>query len=142
MQVDASLAPLVNMYACDGEAAQTWTLQANGQMQSRAAGPTGAPLCLTATATLPSACTNVWGRPLADGSWAVTMVNNGAENTTVTCGPECIAFMNMTGGGQVQVRDLWAHAIVGVLSGPTAGWTWNATVPGDGGSAMFRFIPQ
>jgi len=48
--------------------------------------------CLTAQpAPPPSACTNVWARPLASGSTALGWINNGGADVNVTCDSACLA---------------------------------------------------
>ena len=78
--------------------------------------------------------TNIWARPLADRSWAVVLVNTHANATLVECGPACLAAMNLS---VFRARDLWRHAWLGAFQG-----SFSSTVPGNGASAVFRFVPQ
>ncbi len=125
------------MPRCAGGDNQKWVLTSDGRLQSVQTGVPFAPLCLSALQST-GLCSNIWARPLYDGSWAVTMVNNGDDNATVTCDGACFAFMNVTGASSVAVRDLWAHAVVATLQPP---YTFSSEVQGQGGSSIFRFIP-
>jgi hypothetical protein len=99
-------------------------------------------LCLTATAasTNTSECTNVWTRPLSDGSFALAMANNGDGALVVTCDAACFETSNVTRAAPngVRVRDLLAHADLPTLSPP---YTFSATVAGMGGGAAFKLTP-
>eukprot|EP00008_Paramoeba_atlantica_P008503 CAMPEP_0201487046 /NCGR_PEP_ID=MMETSP0151_2-20130828/11052_1 /ASSEMBLY_ACC=CAM_ASM_000257 /TAXON_ID=200890 /ORGANISM="Paramoeba atlantica, Strain 621/1 / CCAP 1560/9" /LENGTH=369 /DNA_ID=CAMNT_0047871971 /DNA_START=94 /DNA_END=1203 /DNA_ORIENTATION=- len=80
--------------------------------------------------------TNIWGRSLMSGSWAVVFLNNEKQVTSITCDSSCFAQMNL--GNTVAVRDLWAHTNNGTTS--TESYTvYN--VPPTGGSVMVRFDP-
>lgn len=126
--------PEVEVWTCNGGRNQQWDATADGLLRSR-----GAPLCLAAVTPDPTACTNVWGRPLADGSVALVAVNNAPSPQAVSCGPACFAALNVTAAARgLAVRDLWAHAANGTLAPP---FTWTAVVPGDGGSVMVRLTP-
>ena len=76
-----------------------------------------------------SACQQIWGRPLADGSWAMCAVNYDVLPATITCDGGCFGAMGMLSGA---VRDLWAHQDIGNFS------TLPIAIGGDGGSRMFR----
>lgn len=56
---------------------------------------------LTATAG-----TNVWGRPLSDGSWAVVFINNNANAQNITCDVDCFAQMPFPAPGST-ARSGW-----------------------------------
>lgn len=43
-------------------------------------------------------CAQVWGRPLADGNFALCMVNFGARPRDVVCNADCLAKLQMTLG--------------------------------------------
>lgn len=142
LDVYNSRGPVMDVWACNGGSNQAWTWTASGQLQS--AQPSSqqyTPLCLTAVPA-PATCTNVWGRPLADGSVAFAFVNNdGAANLTVTCDADCFGALNLTAATAprgLAIRDLWAHAVVANLSAP---FSWAATVQAGGGSAIVRAIP-
>lgn len=133
--------PSIDTYTCNGGLNQAWTVnQTTGQIMSKQAPapPTNQPLCLAAAPADPLACTNVWGRPLVDGSWAFAMVNNGPDNITVTCDESCFGFTNMT-ASSLAIRDLWAHQVVANLT--SAPFSYSTVVPGEGGSVIFRAIP-
>lgn len=133
--------PTVDLWTCNGGANQAWSLPGDGTVRSQQASPDN--FCLAATLPDPTSCTNVWGRELHDGSWAMALLNNGADNATVTCDEACFNQTSLpTGAGAaVVVRDLWAHANVTVLRWTPAGYSWNVTVPGDGGVVTVRMIP-
>ena len=78
----------MDTWTCNGGNNQQWVLdETTAQLKSASAH-----MCLAAVAS----CTNIWGRRLRDGSWGMVMVNNGADNTTVTCGPDCFAQTTLT----------------------------------------------
>ena len=127
--------PNVDLWTCNGGANQKWSLTPEGLLQSA---QTFTPrLCAAAVTPAAAACTNVWARPLVDGSVAFVFVNNGAANATVTCDAACFSAMNVTGSGSVSIRDLWEHAVVATLTPP---YTYNAMVQGEGGSVIVRAI--
>jgi alpha-galactosidase len=78
---------------------------------------------------------NIWGRPLQNGAWAVCFLNNHPMNATLTCDQACFAKMGFT-SGTLSVRDLWAHEQVGFITPP---FTYGTRVPGQGASAMLTF---
>jgi alpha-galactosidase len=41
--------------------------------------------------------TNIWGRPLADGSWAVVFLNNNPSDQDMTCDDYCFSLMTFNG---------------------------------------------
>jgi len=95
----------------------------------------------------PQSCFNVWGRPLSDGkSFALAFVNNQGTNSTasmVECTHDC--FVNLLSGAypaaNYTIRDLWMHEQVGTTScstNPGHCDGWSASVPGGGGSRMFK----
>lgn len=96
-------------------------------------------MCLAATFAPPEQCTNVWGRVLSGGAYALGFVNNGASPMSVTCDAACFAGLNLTASvTALKVRDLWAHADVGTISAP---FSFTATVAGDGFAAAFKLTP-
>jgi alpha-galactosidase len=64
----------------------------------------------------------VWSRPLADGGYAVGLFNRGAAEAKVTAQWSDIGIT-----GAHAVRDLWAHADRGAVSG-----AFSASVPAHG----------
>lgn len=50
--------------------------------------------------------TNVWGRPLSDGSWALVFVNNGPAATDIECDELCFARMPFPAPGSA-ARIAW-----------------------------------
>jgi hypothetical protein len=125
--------PDVDTWTCTGGGNQNFTLSASGQISSHA-GPAGqSPRCLSASA---APCTNVWGRKLSKGDFALGFVNNAASPTNVTCDSAC--FKNLLDGdtraSAITVRDLWSHKTVAVLHETTS---FTATVDGDGSASIF-----
>jgi alpha-galactosidase len=49
--------------------------------------------------------TEVWARPLADGSYAVGLFNRGPESSKVTA-----AWSDIGVKGKARIRDLWKHS--------------------------------
>ena len=80
--------------------------------------------------------TNVWAKKLSDGSWAAVFVNNHFTTADVTCDTSCFSKMFPSVGQVVNVRDLWKHRVVGTTKDSFTA----KGIPGNGGSAMFRFI--
>ena len=123
-----------------GGANQKWTYTAAGRLQSLQS--TSPPMCLTAAPPpSPLQCTNIWGRPLHDSSWAFAVVNNGPGDVNVTCDAACFASTNSTvlaSASRVAIRDLWAHEVVAELHPPLS---YTATVAGQGGSVIYRAFP-
>jgi len=85
-----------------------------------------------------SSGTNVWGRAMNDGSFAVVFLNNNPKDTDIVCDQTCFSGMKYPAGQKLMARDLWAHVDVGVIMADTF---TAKTVPGQGGCAMFRFTP-
>jgi alpha-galactosidase len=51
---------------------------------------------------------NVWGRPLADGSWAIVFVNaEPTKSVALTCDLACFNETGWDAGQALTVRDLW-----------------------------------
>lgn len=50
----------------------------------------------------------VWTRPLADGSTAVLLINEGEDTERIT-----VRFSDVGASGTKSVRDLWAHKELG-----------------------------
>jgi hypothetical protein len=134
--------PAVDTWECNGGSNQRLTLNADGTISEPSSQPPapgkGGPACLTAAAPPPAAsCTNVWGRVLSTG-YALGLVNNGDRAVNVTCDAACFSAMNVTGSGALQVRDVWAHAVVATLRPPYA---FTATVNASGAAALFTLAP-
>ena len=85
-----------------------------------------------------SSCTNVWARPLADGSVALAFLNTGKAAANVTCDAACFAAAALSGADRLLVRDLLAHVDIPSLGPPFA---LTAEVGGDGSAAAFRLTP-
>lgn len=49
----------------------------------------------------------VWGRPLADGSWAVVLINTSDMAQVVSCDADCFAVMGFDGELPVQVNGFF-----------------------------------
>lgn len=84
--------------------------------------------------------TNVWGRPLSGGAWALTYINTGMDAADASCDFNgCLSGTGWEADQLVSVRDLWAQADVGNF---TAGAGFNVSaLPAQGGVAMFRMAP-
>jgi alpha-galactosidase len=72
----------------------------------------------------------VWAKPLADGSRAVVLFNRSALQTVITA-----SWRGLGIRGPARVRDLWAHADLGMFPG-----RFMATVPAHG-VVMVRVTP-
>jgi len=79
--------------------------------------------------------TNVWARPLQDGSWAVVFINVGPKTQTVTCDKECFGAMGFNStAATVVARDLWLHKTVWTSSS----LTYSSDIAGNGGVQMLK----
>jgi alpha-galactosidase len=72
----------------------------------------------------------VWMKPLADGSRAVALLNRSALQTVIGA-----SWWRLQLSGPAHVRDLWAHADLGTVTGHVS-----ATVPAHG-VVMLRIAP-
>lgn len=82
---------------------------------------------------------NIWGRPLADGSWAFVFIN--AENATsvaLTCGLQCFSETGWGPNQPLTVRDLWLGQN---LPSTTPGQGIKALLVPNGGVMMYRVKP-
>jgi hypothetical protein len=64
------------------------------------------------SASLAPLSTDVWRKPLADGSMAMALLNRGTEETTITADWK---DMNVASNKSLIVRDLWRHKDLGVF---------------------------
>jgi len=74
-----------------------------------------------------SGSTEVWTKPMADGSVAVVLLNRGASTATVSTSASAVGLKAASG---YSVRDLWAHTT------GTTGGTISSSVPSHG-AAMY-----
>jgi len=82
--------------------------------------------------------TNVWGRALANGDFALSFLNNFPTAQNITCDQSCFAQMKYSSSATLTIRDLWAHKDVATISPDSF---TAANVPGNGGVAFFRLSP-
>ena len=134
--------PVVDVWDCNGGTNQNFTLSADGHISDRAgAQPNQPAMCLTASVQPPQECSNVWGRLLAGGDFALGFVNNDVDSpsTAITCDATCFAaLLNGTAPASLKVRDLWAHADVATITPP---FSWTSTVASNGFAAAYRLSP-
>lgn len=117
-------------------AAQTWTYAAGDKTLTTAGGAA----CLTAGAPAGAPLANVWGRPLADGAWALTFINADASAPAdLVCAAACLQATGWDAAQNLTVRDLWAHEMLPTTS-VAAGLNVSGLAP-NGGVAMFRVTP-
>lgn len=129
--------PTVDIWAWNGGVNQQFTLTPQGLLQS-ASSPQYPSMCVAAE-PVTTVCTNVWGRKLSGGAYALGFVNNDAVPANITCGPSCFAALNIPPSvTALTVRDLWAHADVTKITAP---FSYTATVAGDGFAAAFKLTP-
>ena len=74
----------------------------------------------------------VWSKPLGDGSRAVVLFNRGVLQTVIAVSWRALGI---PAEKQARVRDLWAHADVGIFTR-----RFSATVPAHG-VVMVRVSP-
>lgn len=117
-------------------ALQRWTWDsAARQLRSEADGS-----CLAAT-PLPEHYTNVWGRALSTGAWALVFVNadTSAQKLSVACPwAGCLDKTSFSATTRLRVRDLVRHA---ELANITAKDGYAASVEGAGGSETLLLTP-
>lgn len=125
----ASLAP------CSGSSSQEFAYDAATGALSNAGG------CLTSGGPSPGANkTNVWGRPLSDGSWALVFINAGSAPADISCTyADCLSQLGWEAEVNVTVRDLWAHTDLGTFN--VAAGLLAPAVPAAGGVVMLRATP-
>ncbi len=94
--------------------------------------------CLTAPAAAPSPSPSftqgelMLGRPLQGGKWAIVMLNNAAQQATITCGVACFAAMNFSKPPLgAHISDVWGSDL-GVVNGSSI----SLLVPPRGGSRL------
>jgi hypothetical protein len=85
--------------------------------------------------------TNVWGRHLHGGDYALLFVNVGAVATDVTCGTACWAATGLASGKTFTVKDLWNKTAPADARSTAEPFTVHGVQP-DGGVAMFRLTPE
>jgi alpha-galactosidase len=87
-----------------------------------------------------SAATNVWGRPLSDGSWAFAFVNTDPSPTAdLVCDAACLSLTGWEATQSLAVRDLWAHKM---LPNTTASAGLSVTnLEGNGGARLLKVWP-
>ena len=72
------------------------------------------------------------GRPLEGGKWAIVMLNNAAQEATITCGSACFAAMNFSKPPLgASLTDVWGDDL-GVVNGSAI----TLIVPPLGGSRL------
>ncbi|XP_062508332.1 probable alpha-galactosidase [Corticium candelabrum] len=92
-------------------------------------------MCLDGNPEISSGGTNVWGRELADGSWALVFLNAGTSAANITCDATCFTSTGFDSSTKLSVTDLWMHTENGTTTG--GGFT-AMNVPADGGSVMIK----
>jgi len=121
------------MLAPCGVKGQTWSYIAARQTIEDGAGN-----CLTA-GTLNNAAANVWGRQLADGSWALAFINAGPAAVDLACDATCLAVTGWEPEQVLAVRDLWGKQNLPPVNGSTG--IAVSGLAADGGIALFRVTP-
>lgn len=81
---------------------------------------------------------NIWGRPLADGSWALTFINADEASAELFCGSDCLAATGWEPEQVLSVRDLWLRKD---LSPTTVTKGLKVQLEPEGGVAMLRVKP-
>lgn len=135
-----SIFPYIDMETCAPAAAvpalQQWSfngLNSTGSIKHQASGS-----CLTRVGI---STTNVWGRALHDGSYAMLFLNTGPNPMDVTCGEGCWAATGWPARATtVEVRDLWNHTVIGTR--PTSAPFTVGQLDPDGGVALFLLTPS
>eukprot|EP00045_Choanoeca_perplexa_P013130 m.146956 g.146956 ORF g.146956 m.146956 type:complete len:543 (-) comp16248_c0_seq2:1596-3224(-) len=119
----------VKLAVCDGDANQQWTYTSSKQIQ------TAAGLCLTAAAPVNQWPSQVIGREMANGDFALLMLNNDMKSVNMTCDSDCWAKSYLPEGRVMQAYDVWSKQVVGTA---TVGDDFTMEVPSDGAARLFR----
>lgn len=90
------------------------------------------PLGIQGTKVKSDGIRDIWAGPLADGSFAVILLNRGFTTTSITASWSDIGLPPLQ---KATVRDLWAHKDIGTMSGSVT-----ASVESHG-VAMYRITP-
>lgn len=142
----------------DDESHQRFTLTNEGELVDSSG------LCLTASSPTPSpspaGSVLVIGRALSgdttggaaaaaarlrggdvvrESGFALMILNNGAEEATITCDKACLQDLGLDVTRTYSVRDVWAHASLPPVDRPL--FSLSAKVPGGGGSFVVRLTP-
>jgi hypothetical protein len=80
--------------------------------------------------------TNVWARPLVDGSWAVVLLNNNADAATVTCGPTCLARLRFNTSAMPSPQAMRDFAVNAMTQTGVGSWGNAVGNPGAVGSGV------
>ncbi|XP_065846502.1 probable alpha-galactosidase isoform X3 [Oscarella lobularis] len=122
----------ISLETCIGDntPSQTWAYDQNSQQLTHNG------MCLDGSEMVNSNGTNVWGRELADGSWAFVFLNIGPNPVDISCDISCFEAAGFDLSVKLTVRDLWTHTVNGTTTG--GGYTAKS-VPGNGGSVMVKF---
>lgn len=72
--------------------------------------PMGKPGWRISGDALTDGATNVWARPLVDGSHAMVFLNANKSDAAVTCNADCFASIGLFPGERLAVVDLWTGA--------------------------------
>ena len=78
------------------------------------------------------ACQEIWAKPLANKDVAMNLVNFAATATAILCDTSCFEAAGLS---RAHVRDVWAHADLGVMM------SYSKTVGGNGASVTLRLTP-
>jgi len=116
---------------CKGTPAQLWKYDSGKKTLSQSGG------CITVGGTTVS--TNVWGRPLMDGGWAVAFLNAESTPVSMTCSSECLGMTGWDQNQVIHVRDLWAKmdlAPTTVSKGVSV-----SNVEANGGISLLKLTP-
>ncbi len=81
----------------------------------------------------------LWDDLQVDGSWALAFLNAGTNAATVTRDTACLQQTGWEVDQVLAVRDLWAHQDLGDIIVGASNLT--ATLPADGGAALYRLTP-
>lgn len=131
--------PAVDIWTCNGGQNQNFTIDKNTGLISTSSIGGKPQMCLQATEM---SCSNVWGRKLSGGEFALAFVNNdsSAPSQSVTCDESCFSsLLNGTSSiTSLKVRDLWAHADIGTISSP---FSFSFNVNGSGFASAFKLTP-
>lgn len=115
------------------EGLQTWTWVAATQQFVSSASAGGVKSCLARTPDVARGATEVFAGPLAGGDLVVLLFNRNAPTTTSITATW--AQLGLAPGASYKVRDVWAHADLGVQTAAVS-----AAVEVHG-SAVFRLSP-
>eukprot|EP01060_Flectonema_neradi_P004668 TRINITY_DN13041_c3_g1_i1.p1 TRINITY_DN13041_c3_g1~~TRINITY_DN13041_c3_g1_i1.p1 ORF type:complete len:407 (+),score=72.64 TRINITY_DN13041_c3_g1_i1:45-1223(+) len=87
---------------------------------------------------IPASPTNVWGRILSNGDFALMFFNVGSTSSDVTCDSACFGKLKVANIGGSTCHELWSTSVMTISKDESV----SVTLPANGGHAMYRCTPS